>query len=120
MGYGANLAFAKATQGTPEPKWTNHGNKHVAPKKVPWSDLVKSTKSGPAKYLPGTEVESLERSAWANGTSVTNGKAWKVVKFDRIIGASGGVETQYMRIEMSADTIHGHPITEAEYWSLLK
>lgn len=46
---------------------------------------------------------------------VTNGK-----KYDEIIGATGGKETQYVRIENSANTIHGHPISESEYLKLLK
>lgn len=42
--------------------WTPHGYKHFANKNMSWNDVVKSTKSGPAKYLPGTDVEALERS----------------------------------------------------------
>lgn len=41
-------------------------------------------------------------------------------KYDEIIGATGGKETQYVRIENSANTIHGHPISESEYLKLLK
>lgn len=56
--------------------WTPHGNKHVPPsaKKVSWDDVVKSTKNGPAKYLPGINIEALERLAWDKGSPVTNGK----------------------------------------------
>lgn len=101
-------------------KWTNHGFKHFPQKNLSWSAIVKSTKNGPAKYIKGINIESFERTAWQQGTKVTNGKTWRVMKFDKIIGASGGVETQYMRVEMSAGTIHGHPITRAEYLSLIK
>jgi RHS repeat-associated protein len=102
--------------------WTPHGNKHVAPpeKKVPWQDVVKSTKKGPAKYLPGTNIQALERKAWDEGTKVTNGKTWKVFDAGDIIGASEGKETRYMRVELSANTIHGHPITPAEFNKLTK
>lgn len=51
---------------------------------------------------------------------VTNGKTWKVMELDDVIGASGGSETNYMRVEMSGGTIHGHPITKAEYLKLTK
>lgn len=99
--------------------WTSHGYKHFAPKNVPWKEVVKSTKRGPAKYLPGTDVESLERMVWEKGTLVNNARGWKVMEFDEIIGASGGKETRYVRVEMSSGTIHGHPITEEEYRALL-
>lgn len=47
-------------------------------------------------------------------------KNWKVKAYDTIIGASNGKETNYIIIENSANTIHGHPITESEYLKLLK
>jgi hypothetical protein len=37
-----------------------------------------------------------------------NEKTWRVAEFDHIIGASGRIETRFVRVEMSADTI---PIT---------
>ena len=101
-------------------EWTNHGFKHFAPKNMSWKNVVKSTKSGPAKYLKGAEIEALERMVWKNGTDVTNGKTWKVMEFDEVIGASLGKETKYMRVEFSSGTIHGHPITKSEYNKLLK
>ncbi|MCK4651205.1 hypothetical protein KAT08_03480 [Candidatus Babeliales bacterium] len=58
--------------------------------------------------------------AWEKGIPTTDGKTWKVFKADGIIGAKLGIETPYVRIEMSANTIHGHPITPAEYKALLK
>src|SRR5439155_693479 len=99
---------------------SDHGFKHFPQKNMPWNDIVKSTKTGAAKYKPGMHIESLERIAWENGTSVTNAKPWKVFKSDNIIGAKNGIETPYMRIEMSANTIHGHPITPIEYHQYLK
>ncbi len=38
----------------------------------------------------------------------------------KVIGTSEGVETKYVRVEYSGGTIHGHPITEAEYKNLTK
>ncbi|MCW6111095.1 hypothetical protein [Clostridium sporogenes] len=101
-------------------EWTNHGYKHFPQKKMNWKEIIKSTKSGAAKYNPGTDIQKLERMAWEKGTSVTNGRIWKVMEFDDVIGASAGAEIKYMRIEMSGGTIHGHPITKAEYKKLMK
>ncbi|MBD2871222.1 RHS repeat domain-containing protein [Paenibacillus arenilitoris] len=102
-------------------KWTNHGYKHFAQKNLSWKAVIKSTKNGgPARYLHGTDIEAVERFVWANGTPVTNGKDWKVFKFDQVVGASDGKETQYIRVEHSGGTIHGHPITVAEYKKLTK
>jgi RHS repeat-associated protein len=104
----------------PDVQWTNHGNKHVAPK-APWPSIVKSTANGgAAKYLPGTDIEALERHAFANGQDVNSGKPWKVIDMGRTIGANDGKETRYMRVELSANTIHGHPISEDAFRKLTK
>ncbi|MBP2194595.1 RHS repeat-associated protein [Pantoea cypripedii] len=103
-----------------EPNWTPHGYKHVAPKNSTWRDVIKSTKSGPAKYKPGTDIESLERSVYKNGQSVTNGKSWKVKEMDEVIGASEGKESRWLRVEKSGGTIHGHPISLNEFSRLIK
>ncbi len=101
--------------------FTNHGYKHFPEKNKSWKEIVASTKSGPAKYSQEIEsIEAFEREAWNSGIPVTNGKNWKVKKYDYIIGASNGKETQYVRIENSGGTNHGHPITEAEYKKLLR
>jgi hypothetical protein len=81
---------------------------------------VASTKDGPAKYLPKTAIEALERMVWKSGTAVTNGKPWKVMEFTAEIGASGGKPSFWISVEESAGTIHGHPITETEYLKLTK
>ena len=102
------------------PAWTSHGYKHAAPKNKSWSEVVKSTKNGPAKYKPDTDIQKLERNVWEKGNIVNNGKNWKVKEFHNEIGASGGKESRWVRVENSADTIHGHPITQAEYLRLTK
>ena len=101
-------------------QWTNHAYKHFSQKSSPWKEIVRSTKAGPAKYLPGLDVEMLERDIWQNGIPTTNSKPWKVMKLDRIIGAKNGIETMCIRVECSANTIHGHPITPAEFMELTK
>lgn len=102
-----------------EIKWSNHGYKHFPSKNVSWKDIVASTKHGAAKYHPSIDIETLERDAWKTGQKVTNGKTWKVKKYDYIVGACSGNETKFVRIEMTSGTIHGHPITESEYLKLL-
>lgn len=102
-------------------EWTDHGHKHFPDKNKPWREIVKSTESGPAKYSPDIQnIEVFERDAWATGTPVTNGKNWKVKAYDHVIGATGGKETCFVRIECSGNTIHGHPISLQEYLKLIK
>lgn len=52
MTKGARMVGKAGKYGEEAVKWTNHGNKHVASLKSKWGDIVKSTKSGPAKYNP--------------------------------------------------------------------
>ena len=100
-------------------QWTNHGFKHFPPKNTPWKNIVSLTKGGAAKYHPSIEIEKIERLAWEQGKICTNGKPWKVMKFDKIVGAKNGIETNCIRVECSANTIHGHPITLNEYSQLI-
>ena len=102
------------------PDWTNHGFKHFPQKNMTWNDIVKSTKSGPAKYIPGINIEELERSVYKTGQPVTNGKTWKIEDTGRIIGASEGKESRWIRVEYSSGTIHGHPISLNEFRKLSK
>jgi Domain of unknown function (DUF4157) len=113
-------AFRAANAAKKTVTWTAHGGKHVASIKMAWKDVVLSTKNGPAKYLHGTNIEALERSVWAGGRKVTNGKSWKVQEFPNVIGASEGKASRWMRVEESAGTIHGHPISEAEFLKLTR
>ena len=89
-------------------------------KKNSLTDWITSTKSGPAKHLPNIDVKALELDVRENGKLATNKKPWKVMEFDEIIGVSEGTPTRLVRVEMSANVIHGHPITEAEYKKLTK
>ena len=100
--------------------WSNYSFKHSAPKSVPWKEIVKSTKSGPAKYLQDIDIEILERNVFANGIPTTNGKHWKVFEFANDIGASAGKMVRWVRVEFSGGTIHGHPISYKEYLKLTK
>lgn len=40
---------------------------------------------------------------------------YKVYDAGKIIGASEGIDTPYIRVECSQGVIHGHPITKKEY-----
>lgn len=94
--------------------------KHIPPKNKTWKDIIALTEHGDALYKPDINIKELELYAWGHGTPTTNGKNWKVFKSDKIIGANTGKETCYMRVECSANTIHGHPITETKYFELIK
>ncbi|ALH95484.1 hypothetical protein [Acinetobacter equi] len=85
---------------------------------------MESTKRGPAKYLPGTNIQALERNIWAKGIEIATPRGkntkWKIQDLGEIIGASEGKETKYMRVECSQGVIHGHPISKAEFTKLMK
>ena len=85
-----------------------------------WKETINSTKSGPAKYKQGIDIEIIERDAYKTGTPTTNGKPWKVKGYKTDIGASEGKPSRWIRIELSAKTIHGHPISETEFRRLMK
>jgi hypothetical protein len=102
------------------PQWSNYDFKHAPPKNIAWKDIVKSTKNGPAKYSPDVNIKDLEMGVWGNGINVTNNKSWKVMEFDNYIGACNGIETRYVRVELTAGIIHGHPISYSEYIRLIR
>lgn len=91
---------------------------HFPPKNKSWKDIIKSTKTGPAKYKPDINIKSVEYDLFNSGTPVTNGKPWKVKDMGEVIGASEGKPSQWMRVELSAGTIHGHPISIDEFLRL--
>ncbi|MBX9830708.1 hypothetical protein K2X40_02040 [Candidatus Babeliales bacterium] len=103
-----------------EPDWTPHQYKHFPKKNTIWKDTIKSTRSpNAAKYKPDINIKELEYQAWKEGTSV-HGKSFKVFKADKVIGASTGTETYCMKVKISSNVIHGHPITLAEYLNCIK
>jgi len=120
---GGGSGSGRVAPSTPDAKgvaWTSHGGKHVASTRLPWDQVVQATRSGPAKYRPGIAIEVLERQVWGEGRAVTNGRSWKVMEFADEIGASGGKASRWVRVEESAGTIHGHPITQVEFWNLTR
>lgn len=103
-----------------EINWTVHDHKYSPSKTTSWEAINESTQTDTAKCKPGIDKESLERGAFKDGKSSTYGKPWKVKEFERDIGASSGKTSRWIRIELSAKTIHGHPITEQELRKLTK
>lgn len=97
-----------------------HGHKHYSPKNRPWSEVVKNTKSGPAKFKPGVNIESIDQDVWENGTPTTNGQNWKVKEFNSVQGAYKGKETTCVVTKESQGTIHSHPIGSNEAGKLTK
>ena len=85
--------------------WTSHGGTHVPPKNSSWSKIRKATKNGePTKYKSEIHIESIERTAWIKGTSVSSfGKNvhYKVYDAGKIVGASEGIDTPYIRVKCS-------------------
>lgn len=79
--------------------------KTCSPKNSSWSKIRKATKNGEsAKYKPEIHIESIERTAWTKGTPVLSfGKNvhYKVYDAGKIIGASEGIDTPYIRVKGS-------------------
>lgn len=65
--------------------------------------------------MPEINIEKLEKFAWENGIRKNDGKNHKLFKLDKTIGAYEGEETKCMIVKMSANEIHGHPISLAKY-----
>lgn len=102
--------------------WDSYRQKHRPPPRIPWDKIVESTANrGYARYHPDvggslTAQETFERAAWDIGKPSTREKNYRYAKFPRVIGASDGKETIYVRIECtSPGVIHGHPVTAEEY-----
>lgn len=98
-----------------------YGNKHVAPKTIPWQKVVEGTKSGPAKFAGDIDIYAITLRAWETGIPVTNGRDWKVFDMGQRVGAKYGQQTTFMRVEMApGGKLHGHPITAREFQKLTK
>ena len=68
--------------------------------------------------VPEIHIESLQSTAWTKGALVSSfGKNvhYKVYDAGKIIVASEGIDTPYIRVECSQGVIDGHPITKKEY-----
>jgi hypothetical protein len=105
------------------PNWTSHGRpgpKHQAQKNQDWKRVRQNTQSGPAKYKHDVDREYIERHVWKNGYSTTTTNSPTVMEFDRIIGASNGKDSRWVRVEISSNTIHGRPISKRDFDRAIK
>ena len=100
-------------------KWNDNGSKHVPNRNLSWKEIVDGTKGDkkPAKYHPDINIEKIERDVWENGIEIktNDGTRAKIKDMGHVVGASKGVETQYVIVKYSAGEIHGQPITHQEY-----
>jgi hypothetical protein len=94
-------------------------NIHRPAKGATLKQLLGASISGPAKYLPGIDIQRLEMEVWEKGAPVCTGRPWKVAEFTKDIGVSKGKPSRWVRVEETAGAIHGHPITEQEYRELV-
>ncbi|MDG1643027.1 Colicin-D [Klebsiella huaxiensis] len=103
------------------PKSVNHKHKHYPPKGVPWKDIVSTTANGgSAKFKPDVNIPEIDTDAWANGQITSKHPTWKVKKYDRVIGAYAGKETQWVVVKESQGVIHSHPISEQKAREYMK
>ncbi len=116
----AKCSTTQATEATEKIEWIRYRSKHKPPQNISWKKIVESTKSCPAKYKPEINIEAIELQAWKSGRSTTNGKSWKVFECKDIIGAKDGIETRFVVVKNSGNTIHGHPILVSEYRKYIK
>ncbi len=93
-------------------------DKHIKAKSIPEAVKLSSTGKEAAQYLPGLNRIKIEKDALLNRVGiyknfVEGGKQstiYKFVKFDDVVGFDQGKSTQWIRVEYSSGTFHGHPI----------
>jgi Pretoxin HINT domain len=98
-------------------KWT---------KNLAWKDIVKGTGGKkPTALYKGTEAEvlALETKALQEGVKIPldKGVEYYVYKAETTIGATEGMETNWLRVEITSNGFfHGHPITPTDASKYLK
>lgn len=81
---------------------------------------MKNTTSGPAKFKPEVNIESINHDVWKNDIPTTNDQNWKFKEFNNVKGAYKGKETNWVVTKESQGTIHSHPIGPQEVRKLMK
>lgn len=94
-------------------------DKHIKAKTV--DEAIKLSGKGleHAQYMPGINRVKLEKHALVNmkgfyksfNEGGKKGTIYKYVKFQDDIGFDGGKGTQWLRVEWSSGSYHGHPIS---------
>ena len=103
------------------PKSVTHKHKHYPPKGVSWKDIVnKTANGGSAKFKPDVNIPEIDVDAWENGQTTAKHPTWKVKKYDRVIGAYAGKETQWVVVKESQGVIHFHPVSEQKAKEYMK
>ena len=103
------------------PKSVTHKHKHYPPKGVSWKDIVnKTANGGSAKFKPDVNIPEIDVDAWENGQTTAKHPTWKVKKYDRVIGAYAGKETQWVVVKESQGVIHSHPVSEQKAKEYMK
>lgn len=103
------------------PKSVNHKHKHYPPKGVSWKDIVNATANGgSAKFKPDVNIAEIDIDAWKNGQMTAKHPTWKVKKYDHVIGAYAGKETQWVVVKESQGVVHSHPISEQKAKEYMK
>ena len=103
------------------PKSVTHKHKHYPPKGVSWKDIVnKTANGGSAKFKPDVNIPEIDVDAWENGQTTAKHPTWKVKKYDRVIGAYAGKETQWVVVKESQGVIHSHPLSEQKAKEYMK
>jgi hypothetical protein len=100
-------------------RWNSYNRKHRASNAVTWEQIVAATgrKNYPSKYVQAmsdewqefleTECVTPENLIAEEGSIRSYFK-----KFNGVIGASNGTETQYVYVEhLNAGDFHGYPIS---------
>lgn len=100
-------------------EWSSHGSKHKRAKTVEEARVM-SHKA--AQYLPDVNQKELEKLALQKGIVVqktgTSTTKYFFYKSDKVIGFDSGVETMWIRSELTSGVYHGHPIAPARLWSM--
>lgn len=94
-------------------------SKHIKAKTIKEAIHLSSKGLEHAQYIPGINRTSLEKHALVNmkghyksfNEGGKKGTLYKFVKFQDDIGFDGGEGTQWLRVEWSSGTYHGHPIS---------
>lgn len=101
--------------------WSDHSRKHQTPpqfRDASERDVDQMTDRRPALYYPSVSQRELEESVLAEGQYVHTGKratVCKVLEFGHFIGASDGMPSRWVMVEITSGVFHGRPISEALY-----
>ena len=84
-----------------------------------WPRIVQETgqRRGVARYihtLNPVEIQQIEEECIRSGHEIAPDRMVFWREFDRVIGASSGEETEFVRVEITSNIYHGRPVTQAE------